>query len=184
MERRPATRRGSSLPPAAKVFATEDVDAPPMGDLDAFATTKFLGRGTLVVQDPERLAHFAKHLEEEERVLAVLPLRKGQLFVTDRRLIEFQPHLEVHGAWNVLRFVGFQPLRSVPLERLASVERRLGEERRVRGRPIRAEEIHVRTTDRTYVWDAEPFDVGAMTPQAIDRFVEILKDAARAASSG
>lgn len=148
-----------------------------MSDLDAFATTEFLGRGQLVVQDPERLSLFAQHLAPGERVRAVLPLRNTHLFLTDRRVVEFKPHLEVHGAWNVLQFRGFEPLRQIDLEAITGVDRRLGEPRRLRGQVIRSERLVLATSHREHVFETEPYGLSALTPEAVDRFLALVRKA-------
>jgi len=79
-----------------------------MRDADAFDATSFLGPASRSPRDPYRLALYAKHLEPDERPLALLPVHGGTLLVTNRRLMELRPHLEVHGAWNVREFHGYE----------------------------------------------------------------------------
>ena len=97
-----------------------------MRDETAFADTAFLGFARAAKRDAYRLGLFAKHLEPAERPLVLLPVRDGTLVVTDRRLLEFRPHLEVQGAWNVRRFDGFVVERSTPRGDVRRVERRVG----------------------------------------------------------
>lgn len=79
-----------------------------MDAADPFDRVAFLGLGRRARRDPYRLSLFAKLLAPDERPLAALPVVGGDLLVTDRRLLELRPHLDVHGAWNVKEFLGFE----------------------------------------------------------------------------
>jgi len=84
-----------------------------MQDADAFDGVVFLGTARTAKRDPYRLSLFGAHLESDERPLVILPVLGGTLLVTDRRLLELQAHLEVHGAWNVKEFQGYMIQRSI-----------------------------------------------------------------------
>ncbi|HKW42948.1 MAG TPA: hypothetical protein VJP06_02065 [Thermoplasmata archaeon] len=84
-----------------------------MRDADAFEETAFLGLARGSKRDPYRLSLFGHHLAEDERPLILLPVQGGTVIVTDRRLLEFRAHLEVHGAWNVKEFQGYTIQRSI-----------------------------------------------------------------------
>ena len=84
-----------------------------MRDADAFEETAFLGLARGSKRDPYRLSLFGHHLAEDERPLILLPVHGGTVIVTDRRLLEFRAHLEVHGAWNVKEFQGYTIQRSI-----------------------------------------------------------------------
>jgi len=78
-----------------------------MRDADAFERTAMLGLGRGAKRDPYRLSLFGQHLGDEEWPLVLLAIQGGTLLVTDRRILEFRAHLEVHGAWNVKEFQGY-----------------------------------------------------------------------------
>lgn len=84
-----------------------------MPDAEVFANTAFLGLARLSKRDPYRLSLFAQHLAADERPLVLLTIQRGTLLVTDRRLLELRPHLEVHGAWNVKEFQGYAVHRAI-----------------------------------------------------------------------
>jgi hypothetical protein len=107
-----------------------------MRDASAFEGTAFLGLARDAKRDPYRLGLFATHLEPAEVPLAFLPVQGGSLLVTDRRVLEMRAHLDVHGAWNVKEFLGYEVRRAwahadvraadVTSERIgASVEERI-----------------------------------------------------------
>ncbi len=81
-------------------------------DAEAFDHAVFLGLARQSKRDPYRLGLFAKHLDAGETALALLAVQGGTLVLTDRRLIEFRAHLEVHGAWNVKEFQGYEVRRA------------------------------------------------------------------------
>ncbi len=81
-------------------------------DAAAFDDVVYLGLARRSKRDPYRLGLFAQHLEPEERPLVLLAIRAGTLVVTDRRILEFRAHLEVHGAWNVKEFQGYEVRRT------------------------------------------------------------------------
>jgi hypothetical protein len=83
-----------------------------MRDADAFEGTTFLGLAKRSKRDPYRLGLFAAHLEPDERPLVFLAVQGGTVIVTDRRVLEFRAHLEVHGAWNVKEFQGYEVRRN------------------------------------------------------------------------
>lgn len=91
----------------------------------AFDGAAFLGLARTAKRDPHRLALFARHFEPGERVGAVVPVPGGTLIVTDRRLLELRPHLEVDGAWNVREFQGYVIVREVQIENVAGARRRI-----------------------------------------------------------
>ena len=84
-----------------------------MEDADAFDGVAFLGMARTAKRDPYRLSLFGAHLDPGERPLVLLPVQGATLLVTDRRLLEFRAHLEVHGAWNVKEFQGYMVQRSI-----------------------------------------------------------------------
>lgn len=83
-----------------------------VGDAAAFDGAVFLGLARQSKRDPYRLGLFAAHFDPGETAHALLPVQGGTLVVTDRRLLEFRAHLEVHGAWNVKEFQGYEVRRS------------------------------------------------------------------------
>ncbi len=95
-----------------------------MRDADAFDGAVFLGLAWDSRRDPYRLALFAKHLDAAEEPRACLAVRGGTLLVTDRRLLEFRAHLEVHGAWNVKEFQGYEVRRQMDRASVRDVEHR------------------------------------------------------------
>lgn len=97
-----------------------------MGGAEAFDGTLFLGLARNSTRDPYRLSLFAQHLETNERPLAFLAIHGGTLIVTDRRLLEFRPHLDVHGAWNVKEFKGYEVRREIPRADVSRVDHRVG----------------------------------------------------------
>ena len=99
---------------------------PPVQDADAFAETAFLGLARGSKRDPYRLSLFARHLDPDERPLAFVAVHGGTLVVTDRRLLEFRAHLEVHGAWNVKEFQGYEIRREIPRSDVSRAEHRIG----------------------------------------------------------
>src|SRR3989304_274219 len=74
---------------------------------EQFEGAEFLGGGVLQPSPPGRRRLFTRHLADAEKVLAVMPLKNSVLLVTPSRLLELTPHLEAHGAWNVMGFEGF-----------------------------------------------------------------------------
>ena len=74
---------------------------------EQFEGAEFLGGRLSQQSHPDRLRLFTRHLAEGERVRAVMPLKNSVLLVTQERLLELAPHLEAHGAWNVMGFQGF-----------------------------------------------------------------------------
>lgn len=94
-----------------------------MRDASAFEGTAFLGPARRAKRDPYRLGLFAQHLEPDEVPLAFLPVQGGTLLVTDRRLLEMRAHLDVHGAWNVKEFLGYEVRRAWPRSDVGGIER-------------------------------------------------------------
>ena len=84
-----------------------------MPEADVFDRTVFVGLARAAKRDPYRFSLFAKHLEPEEVPVVFLTIHGGTLIVTDRRILEFRPHLETHGAWNVKAFLGYEIHRSL-----------------------------------------------------------------------
>lgn len=82
---------------------------------EPFAHTRFLEAGASVREDAERLGMLAEHLEPGERALLFLPLKASSLLLTQRRLLELRPHLDVAGFWNVVAFRGYRVEREIPL---------------------------------------------------------------------
>jgi len=93
-----------------------------MQDADAFDEVVFLGMARSAKRDPYRLSLFGAHLDSGERPLVLLPVQGGTLLVTDRRLLEFRAHLEVHGAWNVKEFQGYMVQRSIDRGSVRKIE--------------------------------------------------------------
>lgn len=93
-----------------------------MRDSDAFRDTAFLGLARQSKRDPYRLGLFAAHLDPEERPLVFLAVQGGTLIITDRRVLEFRAHLEVHGAWNVKEFQGYEVRRNLDRAQVLDVE--------------------------------------------------------------
>ncbi|MCJ2520780.1 MAG: hypothetical protein LN412_07555 [Candidatus Thermoplasmatota archaeon] len=82
---------------------------------DIFSDTLFLGAGRGMRKDENRLWMIAEHLQEGERALAFLSLKTSNLLLTERRLLELKPHLDIEGMWNVLSFKGYDTRREVYL---------------------------------------------------------------------
>lgn len=97
-----------------------------MRDETAFETTAFLGPARSGKRDPYRLSLFGRHLEADEDPLALLPVHGGTLLVTDRRILELHAHLEVHGAWNVKQFLGYEIAREIPRADVQGIDHRVG----------------------------------------------------------
>lgn len=93
-----------------------------MRDASAFEGTAFLGLARTSKRDIERLERLADHLDPDESPRVLLPTRSGTLLVTDRRILELRAHLEIHGAWNVRRFAGFEIERELRREDVSSIE--------------------------------------------------------------
>jgi hypothetical protein len=93
-----------------------------MQDADAFDDVAFLGMARSAKRDPYRLSLFGAHLDSGERPLVLLPVQGGTLLVTDRRILEFRAHLEVHGAWNVKEFQGYMVQRAIDRASVREVE--------------------------------------------------------------
>lgn len=74
---------------------------------EAFQKTEFLGGRKAQQSNPDRLRLLSPHLVPGEVVVAVMPLKRSVLLLTDQRLLELDPHLESHNAWNVMGFTGF-----------------------------------------------------------------------------
>lgn len=92
-----------------------------MRDADAFAGSAFLGLARDAKRDPYRFSLFARHLDADETPLVFVTIHGGTLIVTDHRVLEFRPHLETHGAWNVKTFVGYEIARSLDRGSVADV---------------------------------------------------------------
>lgn len=97
-----------------------------MADADVFRDTSFLGLSRRSKRDPYRLGLFAQHLEPEEKALVLLAVQGGTLVVTDQRLLEFRAHLEVHGAWNVKEFQGYEVRRELRRSSVRALEHSTG----------------------------------------------------------
>lgn len=95
-----------------------------MRDERAFEGTIFLGLARGSKRDPYRLSLFARHFEADERPLALLAIHGGTLIVTDRRVLELRAHLEVHGAWNVKEFQGYEVRREIARNAVVEVAHR------------------------------------------------------------
>jgi len=81
---------------------------------EQFEGAEFLGGRLSQQSHPDRLRLFTRHLAEGEKVRAVMPLKNSVLLVTQGRLLELAPHLEAHGAWNVMGFEGFDLVSQMP----------------------------------------------------------------------
>lgn len=93
-----------------------------MTDAAAFDDTAFLGLSRRSKRDPYRLGLLAQHLDPGERGRVLMTVQGGTLVVTDRRLLEFRAHLEVHGAWNVKEFQGYEVRRQFPRSSVRGLE--------------------------------------------------------------
>jgi hypothetical protein len=90
---------------------------------DAFDQTRFLGAARRSKRDPYRFELFGQHLDPEEKPVALVEIQGGTLLVTDRRVLQFQPHLDVHGAWNVKEFLGYSVHREWSRDGIVDVSR-------------------------------------------------------------
>ncbi|TLZ74749.1 MAG: hypothetical protein E6K14_02620 [Methanobacteriota archaeon] len=97
-----------------------------MREADAFERTAILGLGRGAKRDPYRLSLFGQHLGDEEWPLVLLAVQGGTLLVTDRRILEFRAHLEVHGAWNVKEFQGYVIQREMERKSVSDVTHTVG----------------------------------------------------------
>ena len=121
-----------------------------MRDADAFDETLFLGAAANSKRDSYRLALFARHLDEEERPLALLTIRGGTLIVTDRRILDLRAHLEVHGAWNVKEFQGYEIRRQIARSAIRTMEHQIAP---ARDRPgVVEDSVLVDASDRVEVF--------------------------------
>ncbi len=97
-----------------------------MRDASAFEAAAFLGLSRNAKRDPYRLGLFAEHLEPDEHATVLLAIQGGTLIVTDRRILEFRAHLEVHGAWNVKEFQGYEVRRQMDRKDVRDLEHTVG----------------------------------------------------------
>ncbi len=135
----------------------------------AFARASFLGGRQEDKRDPERLRLFADHLEEGEHVLWVVPCRNSTLLLTDRRLLDLKPQLVAHGAWNVMKFVGFSLQAEIPRGTASHVRRKpvpLGPGGKIMGGEI----LECAAQGKTFTFITEPYG-GGLTPDDISRFL-------------
>ncbi len=82
---------------------------------EMFSQTLFLGTGRETPQDEDRLWMIAEHLREDETALAFVSTKRSNLLLTEKRLLELRPHLDIQGFWNVLSFKGYAPRREIYL---------------------------------------------------------------------
>ncbi len=97
-----------------------------VADASAFNDAAFLGLSRASKRDPYRLSLFAAHLLPAERARVLLAVHGGTLIITDRRILEFRAHLEVHGAWNVKEFQGYEVRRAWDCSAVRGVEHVVG----------------------------------------------------------
>lgn len=117
--------RGARFEPLAGNLHPYRPDGVPVIGAEVFDDAAFVGLARAAKRDPYRLSLFAQHLGPGERPRVVLPIQGGTLIVTDERLLELQPHLEVHGAWNVKEFQGYAIHRALPRNRVRDVAHEL-----------------------------------------------------------
>ena len=118
-----------------------------MRDASAFDDVAFLGLSRRSKRDPYRLGLFAAHLEPAETPRVLLAIREGTLVVTDRRILEFRAHLEVHGAWNVKEFQGYEVRRAIERGAVRDLEHRLAPA--AEGPPGVEDSLRLELPDRT-----------------------------------
>ncbi len=53
--------------------------------------------------------------------MAVLSLKTSNLLLTERRLVELKPHLDIEGFWNVLSFKGYRIKKEVYLREVLAL---------------------------------------------------------------
>ncbi len=138
----------------------------------AFEGTKFLGGREQDKRHPERLRLFADHLEDDERVLWVLPCRNSTLLLTHRRLLDLKPQLVAHGAWNVMKFEGFSLNAEIPRGTASAVRRKpvpLGPG----GKVIGGEMLEITSHGKMFTFVTEPYGEG-FTPDDLTRFLTAL----------
>ena len=140
-----------------------------MRDASAFEGAAFLGLARTSNRDVQRLDRLADHLDPEESARVLLPTRSGTLLVTDRRILELRTHLEVHGAWNVRRFAGFEIERELRREEVSSVEvlRPPGPTEAASARP-REERLRLGTADGPVEFLVSRGPEPTLTPEDID----------------
>ena len=90
---------------------------------EAFDNVQLLGAARRSRRDPYRFELFGQHLDPGENPVALVEIQGGTLLVTDRRVIQFQPHLDVHGAWNVKEFLGYSVRRAWSRDGIVDVSR-------------------------------------------------------------
>lgn len=137
-----------------------------------FTAAVFLGARQTGKRDPERLRLFAEHLEEGERVAFVLPCRNSTLLLTDRRLLDLRPQLVAHGAWNVMKFVGFS-LHAEILRGTATDVRRRPIPLGPGGKVVGGESIEITASGKAFAFVTEPYGEG-LSPDDITRFVAAM----------
>jgi hypothetical protein len=103
---------------------------------EQFEGAEFLGGRLSQQSHPDRLRLFTRHLAEGEKVRVVMPLKNSVLLVTQRRLLELAPHLEAHGAWNVMGFQGFDLVNQMPTAGVSLDEEPAGEGPGTKGRLV------------------------------------------------
>ena len=119
----------------------------PMRDADAFDDTAFLGLSRDAKRDPYRLSLFAHHLATDERPLVLMAVQGGTLLITDRRVLEFRAHLEVHGAWNVKEFQGYAVHREFDRSSIRDVSHVVEADEGSRGVRRIADRLRLETAD-------------------------------------
>lgn len=93
-----------------------------MADASAFDDAEFLGLSRHSKRDPYKLGLLAQHLEDGEHARVLLAVQGGTLVVTNRRLVEYRVHLEIHGAWNVKEFQGYEVRRQFPRSAVRDID--------------------------------------------------------------
>lgn len=128
-----------------------------MRDLrEMFSDTLFLGAGRSLGTDEDRLWMIAEHLHEDETALAFLSLKTSNLLLTEKRLLELKPHLDIEGFWNVLSFRGYRVKKEVYLREVLAFY--LEAERGERGT------LHLQVGDEEVVFPV-PLSEGSEDPQ-------------------
>lgn len=128
-----------------------------MRDLEEmFSETLFLGAGKGVQTDVDRLWMIAEHLHGDETALAFVSLKTSNLLLTEKRLVELKPHLDIEGFWNVLSFKGYRVKREVYLREILAFDLETG--RGERGA------LHIQVGDEKVVFPI-PLSEGSEDPQ-------------------
>lgn len=144
-----------------------------MRDLkDIFSRTLFLGAGKGMRRDEERLWMIAEHVRGDEEALAFFSLKTSNILLTQARLLELKPHLDVEGFWNVLSFKGYEVRREIYLREVLGFY--------LETESSRTGKLHVQVGQEEVVFPV-PVSEGSENPQKdLEAFGACLRETLRA----